>query len=137
MSVRPMANRLQPGPIGDETRRRLDLELAARLRAGRRRVGSLRQVERMTGVSRGFLSLLERGMRCPSTWTVERLSQLLDPALVDDLEAAAVPWPSAWVQAKRARWAELKQLPPHGKPEDPGPPRAREDRHDSQHRNRP
>jgi transcriptional regulator with XRE-family HTH domain len=74
----------------------LSPELARELRAARQAAGiSLRRLERFMGLTRGYLSLLERGLRCPSIDTVEKLGTLryVDRALFTRLLKAAVPAP--------------------------------------------
>jgi transcriptional regulator with XRE-family HTH domain len=72
----------------------LSPELARDLRAARQAAGiSLRRLERFMALSRGYLSLLERGLRCPSIATVEKLGKLryVDRALYSRLLKAAAP----------------------------------------------
>ena len=74
-------------------RRLLDPLLAARLREARQTAGlSLGDVEDLTGLSRGYLSMLERGQRCHKTLTLLRLHNAIEMPfdLFDELLAAAV-----------------------------------------------
>lgn len=53
----------------------LPADLAAELRVARLRLGlGLRQLERLICISRGYLSRLERGERCPSVVVAEALA---------------------------------------------------------------
>lgn len=76
------------------------------MREARKAAGiSLPQLHRWAGISAGFLSECERGLKRPSAATLERLLQLIpvDRELEQALQReAAPPWPVEWVEAKRA-----------------------------------
>ena len=78
------------------TRQQLPADLAAELRAARHLQGlSLRETAHRGGISAGYLSRLERGLRAPRRAVAERLVDVLrlDGEVADELlEAAVEEW---------------------------------------------
>jgi len=94
-------------------RGKLTPETAARLRAAREDAGlSLRRVHSLTGVSAGFLSEMERGLKRPRMRTTDAILRVIpvDPELEQALRRESVvksgflPWnqrPPGWVPQAR------------------------------------
>ncbi|WP_160123265.1 helix-turn-helix domain-containing protein [Rhodovarius lipocyclicus] len=68
----------RPAPLGAEAASPIAAHLGARLRATRQEAGlSLAELARLTGLTKGFLSKLERGLSHPSVESVYRLARVL------------------------------------------------------------
>ena len=76
----------QPSPSGYTNYRRLPADLAAELRSARHRQGlSLAEAAQAVGITKPYLSRLERGLRAPRRAVAGRLCEVLD---LDDETAA-------------------------------------------------
>jgi len=84
----------RPGARQDDARHYLSASAAAELRNARRRQGlSLRALEARTGISFGYLGMLERGQRAPSVEVAQALvaGLRMAPDAAARLMAEAVP----------------------------------------------
>lgn len=71
-------------------RQQIPRDLGTAIRAARQRAGwSLRDLGSALGLSAGFLSRLERGLRAPSSTVAADLTDVLD---LDDATAARLRW---------------------------------------------
>lgn len=84
----------QPEPTGNPafpSRRTLPSDLASELRTARQRLFGIRHGAKVLGIDRGYLSRLERGLRCPGRGVAERLIAVLglDEDVADALRREA------------------------------------------------
>lgn len=111
-----MTERERVNAHGEQTtRRQLAPSLAACLRAGRHRQRlTIRQAAKAVGIAAGYLSNLERGLRCPSRSVAQDLARVLLPDRPEEARAllsAARPYSGRdWRPASRLEGQQARSL---------------------------